>query len=339
MAQRLRKLQETFGRDMPSGESGVIGSKASGSPSTSKDVEILQSNGKYLLGFFETASDQGTTKLPYTEEMNSILYLITEQLKYLFQNGAPEYKDDEDYYPGISFCQDEGMIWVLDPGNSSPTTGFKPSTNQDKWNPVSAGTELISVSASGAVSLGYANFKIEVDVSVSDISISALPAPSFKGQKIHIYADGSGVCDIAGGNGVYLNGVFVTENTEGAMFEAVSVGGSLEWKASGGLSAKYLDVNWDVEQYSDGRMVIDGFDNGFIAPNLAFGSVYYINFNSTYPITFSTIPKVIPYGEQSGGVTWSSTASSIATTGHGGRAIGANNTTSMRPFSRSTGVY
>ena len=281
MAQRLRKLQETFGRDMPSGESGVIGSKAAGSPSTSKDVETIQSNGKYLLGFFETASDQGTTKLPYTEEMNSILYLITEQLKYLFQNGVPEYKDDEDYYPSVSFAQDEGMVWSVKSVGASPTINFKPSINQDKWDPVYAPTEHIDISSSGAITIGYRHYSVDIDVSGGDVSISALDSPVFEGQTIHFIANGANIADIAGGNGIYSNGIFITENTGGAHIESVNVGGILEWRAKYDITADYIDGDFRVIKDTLGEMKLR--EN--INVTLSSGA---FNYTSTFPVPFAT---------------------------------------------------
>lgn len=231
MALLTRKLQKIFALNAPSGEVGVIGSKAGGTAVTSKDLDTLQSDARLLLGYFSTTSDQGTTKLPYTQEQNAIDYILTTQLKYLFQNGIPEYLDTEEYYPGISFCQDEGIVWGLKSGQASPTTGQKPSANLDKWDPISSKVNKQEVSASGSLTFGFAHQEIEIDTSGGDISINALPAPNFIGQKVHIFAIGSGAIDIAGGNGIYTNGVYISENTDGLYIEGTDVGGVLEWKA------------------------------------------------------------------------------------------------------------
>lgn len=107
------------------------------------------------------------------------------------------------------------------------------------------------VSASGAVVFGPVSFEYEVDLSGGNISISILPVPDFIGQRVHVYGVGSGIGDIAGGTGLYVNGVFFTENTGGVYLTAISL---TEYRVDNGVTADYVSGNYRVEQMSLGRI-------------------------------------------------------------------------------------
>lgn len=138
MSKVIRAVQKIFGTTAGTGEIGVIGSKSSGIAATSKDIKNIQSDPNYLLGFNGITSDQGTSRLPYTEDMNGLLYMTTSQIKYLFQSGIPKWDEEEDYYDEESFVFDEGILFKsLEGTDLSPNIGNKPYDNLDKWIPVS----------------------------------------------------------------------------------------------------------------------------------------------------------------------------------------------------------
>lgn len=138
MAKISRVLQKIFGGTAASGEFGVIGSKASGSPTYTKDVEAMQTDPKYLEGLVGITSNQGTSRLPYTEDINSLFFMVTSQLRYLFQSGIPEWISTENYYKDISFVLDGGEIWRSSVGTDSvPNVSNQPSLNTDKWVKIS----------------------------------------------------------------------------------------------------------------------------------------------------------------------------------------------------------
>ena len=156
MAQLTRALQKIFGLTGGSGEFGKIGSKADGSPSTTKDLELMQSLSRYLLGMNSIVSDQGTSVLPYLEDINSLFFLTTSQIAYLMQAGVPEWNDATEYYQEVSIAVDEGMVWKdIFGSGGSPNLNFQPSLNQDKWEPIAAAVKKQTIAASGALTLGF----------------------------------------------------------------------------------------------------------------------------------------------------------------------------------------
>jgi len=123
-----RAIQKVFGETGGAGEFGQIGSKAAGSASTSKDIATIQSLTEYLQGYFSITSDQGTSRLPYSEDLNSLFYLTTRQLAYLFQSGIPEWDTDTDYYADVSIVQEGGDVYIsLTGADPTPNQGNQPS--------------------------------------------------------------------------------------------------------------------------------------------------------------------------------------------------------------------
>jgi len=140
MALLTRALQKIFGLSGGTSEFGQIGSKAAGTPVTTKNLETMQDLTEYEEGLSAIVSDQGTSVLPYLEDINSLFFLITSQLAYLMQSGVAEWNDETEYYKDVSFVVDEGVIWKDIFGTvGSPNLNFKPSTNPGKWTPALGG--------------------------------------------------------------------------------------------------------------------------------------------------------------------------------------------------------
>ncbi len=231
MALLTRALQKIFGSTGGPANFGQIGSKAAGAPITTKDLETIQSLSEYDQGMQAIVSDQGTSVLPYLEDINSLHFLETSQLAYLFQSGVPGWDDATEYYQDISLVLESGVIWKDTFGTSgTPNVNFQPSTNQDKWEPVSAAIEKQTINASGSLTLGFSHWKVEIDTSGGNINISALPTPNFAGQKLHIYVSGSGTAIIAGGTGIPTRDLYITSDIGGAFLESVNFGGNLVWR-------------------------------------------------------------------------------------------------------------
>ncbi len=122
-------------------------------------------------------------------------------------------------------ARDQGIVWV---SNTAANTNLQPSANQDKWDIAYARTLKQAVSASGAVTFGYAHYKNEVTLT-GTIAISALPVPNFIGQEIEFVGTGSGEGTIATGNGVYSEGVTFT-SLRGIKFTSVQKSSVLVWE-------------------------------------------------------------------------------------------------------------
>ena len=137
MAQITRAIQRIFGSSGGTAEFGVIGSAAADAPQTTKDITTIQSLAQYLQGYFGIVSNTGVAELPYSEDLNSLFFLVTTQLAYLFQNGIPEWLDsaDQRYYENISFVQVDGDIYQAIQGNDTDAINSQqnPATATDWW--------------------------------------------------------------------------------------------------------------------------------------------------------------------------------------------------------------
>ena len=149
------------------------------------------------------------------------------------------------------------------------------------------------VPSSQALVLGKYDWEVEVDLSLGNVAISALPVPDFIGQRVHIYGVGTGIGSIAGGTGLYVNGVFFTENTGGVFLTAVSL---TEWRAENGVTADYVSGDYHVIKYANGNMELEYLSSSPSLASNASGNVF-INaaaVTNAYPLSFTTI--LIIYG-------------------------------------------
>lgn len=119
-----RKIQKIFGGSLsPSGNIAVYGSKKAGSPTFSDNVETLQST-SWLQGIMGATSPD---KAPYVQDLNSIFYVITKQLAYLFQSGVAEWDSQTEYFANKSFCQHGGCFFKC----LSDNTNKEPEVSSD----------------------------------------------------------------------------------------------------------------------------------------------------------------------------------------------------------------
>lgn len=137
MAILARVDQQIFGSSGAASNFGQIGSQTAGSPVNTKDLAVIQALAGYLAGLQAITNSNE----PYLEDINSLYLLITSQLKYLFQNGIPEYSPTEPYYDLISFVQVNGVLYQSINGTSgTPNTGNAPASNPTKWKNIDPGT-------------------------------------------------------------------------------------------------------------------------------------------------------------------------------------------------------
>lgn len=94
MARILRKLTKVFASSATN--NGQFGSGQASGGVTSDDIDVLQQ-----LPAFESGWNSATissSNLPTIEEFQALNYINTTQLKYLFQQGIPEFLATETYY-------------------------------------------------------------------------------------------------------------------------------------------------------------------------------------------------------------------------------------------------
>lgn len=157
------------------------------------------------------------------------------------------------------------------------------------------------VPSSQALVLGKYDWEVEVDLSLGNVAISALPVPDFIGQRVHIYGVGTGIGSIAGGTGLYVNGVFFTENTGGVFLTAVSL---TEWRAENGVTADYVSSLRNIKKTSNGDMDISSDEDSIPATSStanvfgdSSGNIFKAASVRTFSETFSSLSIVLSNAE------------------------------------------
>ena len=141
-------------------------------------------------------------------------------------------------------------------------------------------SESIEASDGDSISVTSKNTEITIDVSTADASIS-LGSGAFIGQTVHIVADGNNIAQVTGGNGIYVNSIYITSNTGGAH---LTWNGS-QWDAVNEVTADYESGDYLVAMSSNGDLVYHANlekDNG-----LTSGQAF------SFPIPFQDIPYAI----------------------------------------------
>lgn len=94
MAKIPRKTQKIFAENADN--NGVFGSAADNTKILSNDIATIQSKAAYSNGWDEAVI--GDKKFPPLEEFQSLQYMWSTQLAYIFENGIPEYDSGTTYY-------------------------------------------------------------------------------------------------------------------------------------------------------------------------------------------------------------------------------------------------
>lgn len=127
-----RATQLIFGKDAGNSEFGQIGSQSDGAPVTTKDLAVIQSLTRFLNGLYSITS--GAAHPPFIQDINSLYFLITSQLAYIFQAGIAEYDPETNYFNNISYVQVAGVIYQSINGTEiSPNLGNAPASSPTKW--------------------------------------------------------------------------------------------------------------------------------------------------------------------------------------------------------------
>ncbi len=130
-----RKGQKVFGETGPEEQFGKIGSGNSGNPSTTKDIEDMQTLEQFDNGYFDIVST-GLGKLPYSEDFNSLFHLSTRQIAYIMQAGVAEWHSGTRYYAGVSIVQYNGELYIALKGDDDTIENINhipPTSSQDTY--------------------------------------------------------------------------------------------------------------------------------------------------------------------------------------------------------------
>ena len=131
-----RKTQKIFCNSADSDQLAVFGSMSTGTPVYSSDIEELQSNEAFDLGWDAATLED---KAPFMEEMNGVQYGLTYQIAYGLQEGIPEYDAATTYYIG-SICKvlEDGKP-VLYTSLTDNNIGNNPVNDSTNWERLSFG--------------------------------------------------------------------------------------------------------------------------------------------------------------------------------------------------------
>ena len=121
-----RKTQKIFGSSLtPTGNLAVWGSLAAGSPAYSSDLATIQSTA-FLSGFNSALVGN---RSPAVEDLNGLIYLVTQQLAYVLQSGIPEWDTSTVYYTG-NYVRVAGVAYI---SLTDANVGNNPVTDTNNW--------------------------------------------------------------------------------------------------------------------------------------------------------------------------------------------------------------
>ena len=236
MALLSRVIQRIFGETGGVDEFGEIGSRAAGTPQTTKNLTDIQSRAQYLLGWFSTTIRQTLPSmeqadLPASEDINSLFFLITSQLAYLFQNGIPEWLNsvDQRYYENVSFVQLDGAIYQARLGNDTTEINSQqmPSENSIWWRLLWAPTTSAfyrTVSSATTIDLAVQTPPKAIELTgTTAFTLTVNNAVQPPGSILMIQNTGTQQVTLAGTSGlsgfIAVNQVLIAVSTNGSMVQ------------------------------------------------------------------------------------------------------------------------
>src|SRR4051812_23225421 len=116
MAKLPRKNMKVFGSTAGFHQLGIFGSLAAGSIAFTTDPEAIQSLSNYDDGWYQAVVGN---KSPALQDWNSLFYLDSYQLAYLFQAGVAEWNTDTTYFIGSIVNDGVNNLYVSLTDNNS----------------------------------------------------------------------------------------------------------------------------------------------------------------------------------------------------------------------------
>ncbi len=140
MSKIQRTTQKIFGGNALADDIAALGSFKTGTPVYTDDLNDLQ-NAAYEEGFGAAIV---ANEAPFLEEQNSIPYILSKQLAYLFQEGIAEYDVATTYYTGSVVKAVEDNKVILYQSLTDENSG-NPLTDETNWEKVSLGANGTSL--------------------------------------------------------------------------------------------------------------------------------------------------------------------------------------------------
>lgn len=129
-----RTTQKIFGSNAPADDIAALGSFKTGTPVYTDNVAALQNNA-YEQGYGAAII---ANEAPFMEEQNSIPYILSKQLAYLYQEGIAEYDTETTYFIGSwvkGIINDKRIIYESLTDNNLGN----PLTDQTHWQEIKFG--------------------------------------------------------------------------------------------------------------------------------------------------------------------------------------------------------
>lgn len=230
-----RKYQKIFAKNAQSTDLGVVGSKNAGTPQYSTDIETLQSLTNWETGLRAQVSNSDA---PSLQDQNSILYVITSQLAYLFQSGIAEWNSQTEYFSGRSVVLRNGKVYIA----IADSTGVEPEVTSgwlSYWMEYTSNTnEYYAVCTSS-----YSSNKKEITLN------NLVPST---GTRIKVRFNDLNGGSIKLSNTPYLN-IHIGESSINAIIQ-IGKGGSVNSVAS---------FCWSDDEIIEFRLVREGVNNWY----------------------------------------------------------------------------
>lgn len=268
-----RKTQKIFCNSADSDQIAVFGSMATGTPVYSNDVEQLQSNEAYEIGWDAATLED---KAPFMEEMNGMQYAMSYQLAYTLQTGMPEWDAETEYFANTSFCQVNGVIYQ---SNTDNNIGNNPVTDRINWALYGSGNYLNTSQITNCILEIPQNIKLELVDGVLTLkkgSIIVFPRGTedktsqyiigkefnnskfkivdrvFKDNKFFVWVElQTDITDSGSDTSSKITNRIITLNPSGTMLEmAVSQSGNIEYSGTGNCTTYRTDLNLIQYHYS-----------------------------------------------------------------------------------------
>jgi hypothetical protein len=180
MAKLVRKTFIQFGAQGPTSDFGEFGSKAAGTPVTSQDPAVIQSEGAWQTGWQDAINT--IDKAPYLEDMNGLHFVFSYMTAYLFQMGIPEWDSATTYFKNSVVQDNQGLgQWFVSLTDNNLNQQPPAGASNAQWNWINAPTILdggVTVNAIPKVSAAGPG-KL-VDSAISDDGTNVILAEPLK---------------------------------------------------------------------------------------------------------------------------------------------------------------
>ena len=154
--------------------------------SYSRDPDIIQ-NANYEQGWVENTNNFNT-KI-YGEDMNAVGYVQSYLLKYLYENGIPEWSATTEYFEH-SICRVDNRLFISLTDNN---INNDPTSTVNQWSEIPLSAINITTSGTGS---SFFSSSTGNDITLKSLSVDGYASLQDNGDQINIHVlGGSGIVD------------------------------------------------------------------------------------------------------------------------------------------------